>query len=652
MLSVSLGVVFVVPFVVATQAPGPIARETLGNGFEILSLVDATAGARIAGTLYVRCGRLDEIEGQEGAADLLADTWIDGGSEKTSGEELEAWLGEHDASLGVAASTDHVSIDFQCASADLAGLYAKLGELVATPRYPESSFLVARDALADACESDEVELEPYRVLERFALGPGIRAGRAASRASVLSIERDELVFFHRAYLVPDRMLLGLSGAIDAQALAATRAFAEALPALDTPARDWSTHLDAPKRTTVLLAPGDETHVWIVAPAPSVGEADFALLAHALAGQNTFMVPPEIAERRRSAGVPRADPSLTLVPSEWLCSAVCVDATIDPARAANALKELATLFTKGSFSELAEDAKAAAANPHFEAPMSARARVERALLDSIRAPENRKLAIAPTAADLGAAAERWIDPKRLWVFATGPVDRLRAAFASDYDVLILDSTLRVGSTQAGLETEQRLFAAMGGVERWAKLASLATEGDATLKNGETIRTRQVRDIAGFRLWQEQTRGGAVEVTVLDATAMTTVRGNTVLKQPSEMQARVLRRSACHLYQVLHDLARGAGRGVRVGEDGLLEVLRPEGLLCWIALDANGRPQRLGWSADASGDGATFEYSDWKDFDGFPYPSTVAQPEAGVRTTTSTLTVDGALDEGLFRRGQAR
>jgi hypothetical protein len=240
-----------------------------------------------------------------------------------------------------------------------------------------------------------------------------------------------------------------------------------------------------------------------------------------------------------------------------------------------------------------------------------------------------------------------------VFATGDVEKLAAAFAGDCDVLILDTTRRVGSTPEGLALAAKLFDAMGGRERWAKLATIATEGDASLRTGEKIQTRQVRDLVGLRLWQEQTRAGSVEVTVLDPSVATTVRGNNVIKQPGDAHARLLRRSSCHLYQLLHDLALGAGRGVRVGDDGMLEVLAPEGLLCWIALDPTGRPERLGWPADASGDGAMFRYSDWKDFDGFPYPSTIEQPESGVRNTTATLTVGLPLDEKLFRRGgQAR
>ncbi|MCC6408020.1 MAG: hypothetical protein IT453_12730, partial [Planctomycetes bacterium] len=45
---------------------------------------------------------------------------------------------------------------------------------------------------------------------------------------------------------------------------------------------------------------------------------------------------------------------------------------------------------------------------------------------------------------------------------------------------------------------------------------------------------------------------------------------------------------------------------------------------------------------------FVYGDWKEFDGFPYPATVEQPEAGVRTTTRSLQVDVPIDEALFRR----
>jgi hypothetical protein len=115
---------------------------------------------------------------------------------------------------------------------------------------------------------------------------------------------------------------------------------------------------------------------------------------------------------------------------------------------------------------------------------------------------------------------------------------------------------------------------------------------------------------------------------------------------------VRRSACHLFQLLHDLALGAGRGARVADDGALEVLAPEGRLCWIELDDAGRPRRLGVPPDRSGDGAVFVYGDWGEFQGYPYPATIDQPAVGLRTRTRSLEVDVPLDEQLFRRAQSR
>lgn len=631
----------------ANEPAQTIARETLENGFEILALADPALQGRVFGALYVRCGRVDELLGQEGTLDLLVETWLAGGSTQEDGDALAAWLAAHAASLEASAEDDHLSIDFQCAPTDLPELYQKLAACLATPRYPEAPFFDAREELAttlatppDVDDLDDDERGAYRTLERFALGTTLRAGRVATRASVRSIDRDELVFFHKAFLVPDRMLLGLSGAVDANVLAATRAFAARLPALDTRERDWSTYLEAPERTTVYVAAASEPHLWLVARAPGAGEADHALLAWALAGE-----PPLAAETAHAAGLDGGPARRVLHDSAWLYSSLRIDSGFEPARARDALAALAGRIAPAEFAAL--HARASSLRGEVAEPTSARARIERELLASIRAL-SPKLAIAPTAADLEAAAARWFDPAKVVVLATGPVDVLVDAFAQTADVRVLDSTWTVASTPAALAKLDMVFAALGGRARFAALRSLATEGSATLTSGLSLETRQVRDFVGRRLWQEQKRGETVDVTVLDESGATTFRGASAQRQPGAVHARLVRRSNAHLYQLLCDLARSEARGVRLGPDGALEVVAPDGRLCWLELDADGRPKRLGWPAGADGDGAVFVYSDWRAFDGWWYPAAVEQPEAGVRSTTSSFTIDAPLNEALFRR----
>ncbi|MCK6448841.1 MAG: hypothetical protein L6Q99_20800 [Planctomycetes bacterium] len=632
------------PELAPTEPAQALARETLENGFEILALADPALQERVFGALYVRCGRVDEVAGQEGALDLLVETWLAGGSTQEDGEALAAWLAARSASLDASAADDHLSIDFQCARADLPELYQKLAACLATPRYPEPLFFDARETLATnlatPADADDDERGAYRTLERFALGPTLRAGRSATRASVRSIDRDELVFFHKAFLVPDRMLLGLSGAVDATVLDATRAFAARLPALDTRERDWSTYLEAPERTTVYVAAARDPHMWLVARAPGAGEADHALLAWALAGET-----PLAGEAARAAGLDGAPARRVLHDSEWLYSSLRLDSGFEPTRARDALAALAGRIAPAEFAAL--HARASSVRGDVALPTSARARIERELLASIRALST-KLAVAPAPADLEAAAARWFDPTKVVALATGPVDVLVDAFGAVADVRVLDATWTVASTPQALAKLDTVFAALGGRARFAALRSLSTSGNATLTSGLSLETRQVRDFVGRRLWQEQKRGETVDVTVLDESGATTFRGASAQRQPGAVHARLVRRSNAHLYQLLRDLACSDARGVRLGTDGALEVVAPDGLLCWLELDEDGRPKRLGWPADAEGDGAVFVYSDWRAFDGWWYPAAVEQPEAGVRSTTTAFTLDAPLDEALFRR----
>lgn len=632
-----------------------LVRRTLDNGLELILLPDAgRLQDRVWGTLFVRGGEALEAPGREGLCELLCACLVEGGSAATKGQDLIAWLDAQRASIGPNVGYDSLRIDFSAPKENAGALLERLRDLVRAPLIPEALVGERRSLLIDQVTEPE---DPAIVIERLALGPDTRAGKKPTVRSLWSLAREDLLAFHQANFGTNRMVLGLCGAFDANELSSsiTGLFGvlpkvAALPERVAPA----VRAGKPKQVYVMTTPPEESAlVSVIGRGPAPTESDFALLELWNDVASLALIDPERVEKQRASGllgVPRAAFESsplgfgsyraeveTLAPSTAGAIAACLE-PIAPTSLAKLTQAALEQAWRERRTNVAADA------PTDRAVLEEALR--RAIVGEIVAPA---LAAAPGPGDVAAAVQRWVTPESTWLLATGTLGLLAEPLDEEREILVLDPTNTVGSTFAGLAAAGRMFEALGGRERWADLRSVHTEGEFVVQESDRIATRQWRDMIALRLRQEQVRGASTEIVVVSPRGGWTRGGNTVTSMPPELQARTLLHMEAHLFQVLRDLAVGASRGVRVASDGMLEIATPAGPLCWIELDAEGRPARSGWRPEGKWEGRLFQYEDWTTTDGYPWPRRVLQPEQKWVSTTSVMRVNPVLDGELFARG---
>jgi zinc protease len=200
--------------------PEPL-RIPLAGGAQLL-LLESRELPLVDGLLIFRGGRLEETADQAGLLDLLADALREGGSERTDGGSLDAWLDSHAATIAVRAELDALRIEFSCVQADLGQVLEFIGELIALPAYPEAQLEGGRTRLlTQIARRDENPDELARhLLDRVVYGEDSPLARRPERRVVEGLGREALLAHHRRLLGPDRLLVGVTGAVGPDELSA------------------------------------------------------------------------------------------------------------------------------------------------------------------------------------------------------------------------------------------------------------------------------------------------------------------------------------------------------------------------------------------------------------------------------------------------
>jgi hypothetical protein len=237
-------------------------------------------------------------------------------------------------------------------------------------------------------------------------------------------------------------------------------------------------------------------------------------------------------------------------------------------------------------------------------------------------------------------------------ALGPARDVREAAGAGLQLEVFRSEARPRGTPEGLALAERMLTALGGAERWAQLSSVYTTGQAHVDGlPEPVGLRIWRDLDGRRLRLEQHVGGQRSVQVVTRESGWTRNQGSFSDLQDVLHERVVQREERQLFQLLYDLAIRRGVTVRQAETEQgaperLELMRRRELLCWIELDAEDRPARLGYEG-LDGE-ALYVFEEWTSHEGYPYPARVTQPHSSAAFEWDGFVPGPALEEDLFRR----
>jgi len=192
------------------------SRVALDNGLVVIARQNRAAKS-IAIRLVLEAGAGFDPPGREGTAALTGDL-LDRGAGSLTAEAIADYFDYLGVAFECGARRDTLEVEIRLLSQHLPGVLERLRILVAEPTFPDEELRREKgQVLTSIAERDQdtgAVAEMALAEAHFPEGHPYRSPRLGTRASIESIERRDLVAFHRARIGPGGSVLGLAGDLD------------------------------------------------------------------------------------------------------------------------------------------------------------------------------------------------------------------------------------------------------------------------------------------------------------------------------------------------------------------------------------------------------------------------------------------------------
>ncbi|HEX2570283.1 MAG TPA: pitrilysin family protein [Polyangia bacterium] len=196
-------------------------RVVLDNGLVIFLLPDRELPL-VSVTIFGPGGSLGEPADKAGLAALFGQSWRSGGTRTRSGDEIDEFLALRAAVVESFADNDSVAITANCLKGDFDDVFQIVAELLQAPEFRQDKLdLAKRQMMTRIARRND---SPQSILQREALklayGAGHPFARTPEYGTVAAVTREDLREWHKRYVQPNTLLLGLSGDFDADEMEA------------------------------------------------------------------------------------------------------------------------------------------------------------------------------------------------------------------------------------------------------------------------------------------------------------------------------------------------------------------------------------------------------------------------------------------------
>jgi zinc protease len=202
--------------------PAQPKRIVFKNGVVIFLLEDHELPF-INGFIEMKGGSRDEPAAKAGLVDLYGDAWRTSGTASQDGDKLDDILEAKAAKVETGGDIDSTSVSWNCLKQDEDQVFGIAFELLEHPAFNEqklnlskqqmASEIVRRNDSAGQIASRESAILVYGAKSPYAREPEI--------ASVMSVTVADLKAWHDKTVVPNGMIIGVSGDFDAAAMEKT-----------------------------------------------------------------------------------------------------------------------------------------------------------------------------------------------------------------------------------------------------------------------------------------------------------------------------------------------------------------------------------------------------------------------------------------------
>jgi zinc protease len=199
--------------------PAQPKRIELSNGMVIFLQEDHELPL-IQGSARIRGGKAQEPNDKTGLASIFGQVWRTGGTKDQTGDQLDDYLEARAAKVETGGGPDSTSISLNCLKGDFDDVFKVFVELIRNPEFRADKLDLAQKQANDAISrrNDEIGDITERELTKLAYGPNNPYAREAEYATIAAITRDDLLDWHKRYVQPNNVILGIDGDFDPAAM--------------------------------------------------------------------------------------------------------------------------------------------------------------------------------------------------------------------------------------------------------------------------------------------------------------------------------------------------------------------------------------------------------------------------------------------------
>ena len=194
-------------------------RIQLANGM-IVFLMEDHELPLIRGTARIRGGGRDIPADKAGLVGIFGQSWRTGGTESKTGDQLDDFLEARAAKVETNGGEDSTSVRLDTLKGDFDTVFPVFVDLLQHPAFRQEKIDLAKTQANTAISrrNDEPMGIGTREASKLGYGPDSPYARQTEYSTIAPITRDDLLAFHRRYVQPNNIILGLVGDFDTAAM--------------------------------------------------------------------------------------------------------------------------------------------------------------------------------------------------------------------------------------------------------------------------------------------------------------------------------------------------------------------------------------------------------------------------------------------------
>ena len=256
-------------------------KITLENGLVIFLQEDHELPF-IDGVILIRGGSRDEPADKTGLVSLYGEAWRTSGTNSQSGEQLDDLLANKAASIETGGGTATTSLHWSSFKQDFDQVFGLAVELLQHPDFKADKLALGKREMDTgiARRNDDAAGIAGREAELIAYGTTNPYAREDEYSTVAAVQLSDLAAWHDRTVVPNNMILAVSGDFDSAAMEAKlrKAFAALKPGVKVGTPDIAFHDPRPGVYAVDKSDVNQSNVYIVGLGTERNNPDYYALS--------------------------------------------------------------------------------------------------------------------------------------------------------------------------------------------------------------------------------------------------------------------------------------------------------------------------------------------------------------------------------------